>query len=225
MTDLFSPVTLAGRHIRLEPMSRDHIPALMAAGADPAIWTWLSVSAATPEGMNAFVRDALDAQVEGTAVPFAVIDQASGKVIGSTRFGAIEKAHKRAEIGWTFLNPRVQRTPVNTEQKYLMLRHAFETWGLMRVEFKTNVLNEKSRRAIARIGGVQEGIIRQHMIGHDGRVRDTVYFSILDKEWPAVKKNLEEKLARPWSTGSTGSESRWQVLDSSASVGAKKSWA
>jgi RimJ/RimL family protein N-acetyltransferase len=192
------PVTLAGRHVRLEPLLLAHLPALTEAGADPAIWQWLSVSGATPAAMGAFVQDALEAQAKGSAIPFTVFDAAGGQVIGSTRFGMIERAHRRAEIGWTFLNPRVQRTPVNTEQKYLMLRHAFEAWGLMRVEFKTNLLNEKSRRALARIGATQEGVLRQHMIGHDGRIRDTVYFSILDREWPAVKLALEQKLARPW---------------------------
>jgi RimJ/RimL family protein N-acetyltransferase len=204
------PVTLQGRHVRLEPLSLAHLPGLTAAGADPAIWQWLSVTGATPEKMKAFVQDALEAQARGIAVPFAVFEQASGEIVGSTRFGMIERAHRRAEIGWTWLNPRVQRTAINTEQKYLMLRQAFEHWGLMRVEFKTHVLNEKSRRAIARIGATQEGILRQHMIGHDGRSRDTVYFSILDREWPAVKHALEQKL---------GSESRSQVLDSAAAAG------
>ena len=207
-----APITLMGRHVRLEPMSLDHLPALIEAGADPSIWTWISVSGATPEGMKAFVTDALDAQAKGTALPFTTFDAVTGQVIGSTRFGAIERAHKRAEIGWTFLIPRVQRTAANTEQKYLMLRQAFEAWGLMRVEFKTHIRNEKSRRAIARIGGVQEGILRQHMIGHDGRVRDTVYFSILDKEWPAVKQSLEQKL---------GSESSAQAVESEGA----KTWA
>lgn len=196
--DLIRPAALGGRYVRLEPMSLDHLTALTEAGADPAIWQWLSVTGATPEAMKVFVSDALEAQARGSAVPFTVFEQASGKVVGSTRFGAIEPAHRRAEIGWTWLNRRVQRTPLNTEQKYLMLRHAFETWGLMRVEFKTHALNEKSRRAIARIGAVQEGVLRQHMIGHDGRIRDTVYFSIIDRDWPAVKLGLEQNLARPW---------------------------
>ena len=194
----FAPVTLQGRHVRLEPLALAHLPELTTAGADPAIWQWLSVTGATPATMKTFVQDALDAQAKGSAVPFAVFEQASGRIVGSTRFGAIERAHRRAEIGWTWLNPRVQRTAINTEQKYLMLRHAFETWGLMRVEFKTHALNEKSRRAIARIGATQEGVLRQHMIGHDGRIRDTVYFSVVDCEWPAVKQQLEQKLARPW---------------------------
>jgi N-acetyltransferase len=183
-----------GRHVRLEPLSLEHLPALTAAGADPAIWQWYSISAATPDGMRAFVEDGLDMRAKGTGVPFTVIERASGAIVGSTRFGAIERKHRRAEIGWTWLAPRCQRSGINTEMKYLMLRHAFEDWNLMRVEFKTDSLNDKSRSALKRIGAVEEGILRNHMVTWSGRVRHSVYYSITDGDWPAVKKRFEEQL-------------------------------
>ncbi|AXQ29012.1 N-acetyltransferase [Solimonas sp. K1W22B-7] len=189
------PVTLAGRHVRLEPLGLQHIDALAEAGTDPAIWTWYPQSAQGPERTRAWVQQALDWQANGLVLPFAQIDAASGRVIGSTRFAAIEAAHRRAEIGWTWLTPAFQRTAVNTESKYLMLRHAFETLGLIRVEFKTDSGNQASRRALARIGATEEGIFRNHMIMESGRLRHSVYFSIIDSDWPAVKAGLERKLA------------------------------
>lgn len=187
---------LAGRHVRLEPMAAVHLDALTTAGADPAIWTWYPDSAATPAGMRRFVELSLAAHAAGTALPFVQIDVASGAVIGSTRFGAFDHRHRRAEIGWTWLAPSHQRTAINTEAKYLMLRHAFETMGLMRVEFKTDALNDKSRRALQRIGATEEGIFRRHMLTESGRVRDSVYFSVVDVEWPTVRQHLERLLAR-----------------------------
>ena len=147
------PVTLTGRHLRLEPLCIEHVAALAEAGADPAIWTWYPQSAHGPERMRAWVQQALDWQASGVALPFVQVDVTSGRVIGSTRFGAIEASHRRAEIGWTWLNPAFQRSAANTESKYLMLCHAFETLGLVRVEFKTDSGNQASRRALARIGG------------------------------------------------------------------------
>ena len=194
--DPFVPVTLAGRHVRLEPLASAHLPALTAAGADPEIWKWYSVNGATPETMRVFVGDALEAQARRTAVPFTVFEQASGAIVGSTRFGAIERQHRRAEIGWTFLAARCQRTGINTEMKYLMLRHAFEAWGLQRVEFKTDALNEKSRNALKRIGAVEEGTLRSHMVTFTGRVRDSVYYSITREDWPRVKQHLERLMSR-----------------------------
>ena len=143
----FEPVVLKGRHVRLEPLARAHLPALQAAGADESLWTYYVWSFAAPDAMQRFVESALADQQQGTALPFAVVDAASGTPVGSTRFGAIDRHHRRAEIGWTWLTPSRQRGPLNTEMKYLMLRHAFETLGLLRVEFKTDVLNAKSRRA------------------------------------------------------------------------------
>lgn len=190
------PVTLTGRHVRLEPLSLAHLSALTAAGADPSIWQWYSVNGGTPETMRAFVEDGLDMQARGTGVPFTVFEQASGAIVGSTRFGAIEPKHQRAEIGWTFLAPRCQRTGINTEMKYLMLRHAFEVWALQRVEFKTDSLNDKSRNALKRIGATEEGTLRNHMITFTGRVRHSVYYSVTREDWPRVQRHLEGLMQR-----------------------------
>jgi len=195
---LVEPVTLEGRHVRLEPLTMAHHAPLCAVADDPDIWRWISPPAQTSESMRDFIETALQWQQAGTALPFATIDKASGRAIGSTRFGNIAWEHRRVEIGWTWIAPDFQRTPINTEAKYLMLRHAFEQLGCIRVELKTDALNERSRRAIRRIGAKEEGTFRSHMIVTGGRVRDTVYFSIIAAEWPAVKAGLEEKLARPW---------------------------
>ena len=201
----FQTVELAGRLVRLEPMSLAHLPALTAAGADPEIWKWFSINGATPETMRAFVADALEAQSRGTAVPFTVVELATGEIVGSTRFANIERKHRRAEIGWTFLVPRRQRSGINTEMKYLMLRHAFEAWNLMRVEFKTDTFNEKSRNALKRIGAVEEGTLRNHMVTFTGRIRHTVSFSITDGEWPGVKQHLERLMCHPEARRAEGS--------------------
>jgi RimJ/RimL family protein N-acetyltransferase len=202
---LVEPVTLEGRHVRLEPLALEHLAGLCAVGLDEAIFRWFPVPAHTPEKMRAFIETALEGRRAGHALPFATIDRASGRPVGSTRYGNIEPAHRRVEIGWTWLAPAWQRTPLNTEAKYLMLRHAFETLGCIRVELKTDALNERSRAAILRLGAKEEGILRQHIITSTGRLRDTVYYSILDSEWPSVKSGLEEKLARGWDRrGSAG---------------------
>lgn len=187
---------LEGRHVRLVPLSLEQLPQLAAAGADESLWRWYSIHAGTPDGMRAFVQDALTAQERGTAVPFAVVEAATGAIVGSTRFGAIEQAHRRAEIGWTWLQPRCQRSGINTEMKYLMLRHAFEAWGLMRVEFKTDSLNDKSRNALRRIGATEEGVLRNHMVTWSGRIRHSVYYSVTDGDWPAVKARLEAMMRK-----------------------------
>lgn len=197
----FRPVTLEGRWVRLEPLEPRHLEALAAAGADESLWQYYARSFARPGTMAAFLDDAFDQQRAGTALPFAVVERARGEPIGSTRFGNIDRTHRRAEIGWTWYAPRWQRTPVNTECKYLLLRHAFEMLGLLRVEFKTDALNQKSRSALERIGATFEGIFRKHMVMHTGRLRDSAYYSIVDDEWPRVKRDLDQKLARPWSGG------------------------
>jgi len=192
------PITLDGTFVRLEPLSMAHHAALCEVGLEPGIWRWTTTAVRTPGDMRAYLEAALRAQVEGAALPFATIEKSSGRVVGSTRFGNIDRPNRRAEIGWTWIGLAWQRTPVNTEAKYLMLRHAFEAWGCIRVELKTDALNQRSRAAILRIGAKQEGILRHHMIVHDGRLRDSVYFGILDAEWPEVKAMLEAKLARPY---------------------------
>ncbi len=176
-----------------------HHAQLCEAGLEPDIWRWTTSVAQTPEDVRTYIETALKWQAEGHALPFATIEKSSGRAAGSTRFGNIDRANRRVEIGWTWLGLAWQRTPVNTEAKYLMLRHAFETWGCLRVELKTDALNERSRAAILRLGAQEEGVFRKHMIVTGGRVRDTVYYSIVDDEWPAVKARLEEKLARPFS--------------------------
>jgi len=191
------PVTLEGRHVRLEPLSLAHHDRLCAVGLDAELWRWGLSTLATPADMRAYIETALAWQAQGTAVPFAIVARATGQVVGSTRYANIERADRRLEIGWTWLARAAQRTPANTEAKYLLLRHAFEVLGCIRVEFKTDVLNEPSRAALLRIGAKQEGILRSHMVTASGRIRDSMYFSIVAGEWPAVKAGLEQKLARP----------------------------
>jgi RimJ/RimL family protein N-acetyltransferase len=145
--------------------------------------------------MHDYVLRALDAQRQGMSLPFVIIHQPSGQIIGSTRYGNIDLHHRRLEIGWTWLTSAYQRTRANTECKFLLLCHAFETLKVNRVELRTDVLNEKSRKAIARIGATAEGIARRHIVTDSGRVRDTIYFSIISSEWPAAKARLQGMLA------------------------------
>jgi len=187
------PVTLAGQRVRLEPLSAAHIAPLVKVGLDPDLRRW-TVIAATADEMRRYIETALAEQSVKKSLPFATIDTASGTVAGSTRFCYIEPEHRRLEIGFTWIAKPWQRTAMNTEAKYLMLRHAFEVLGCIRVEFITDVLNERSRAALLRIGAKQEGILRHHMVMSSGRIRDTVCFSIIDSEWPAVKRMLEERL-------------------------------
>ena len=189
-----SPVALTGARVVLEPLTLDHVEALCAIGFDPEIWRYTTTRVLDREEMRRYVETGLQWQREGTAVPFATVDRASGRVVGTTRFANIAKEHRRAEIGWTWIAREFQRTHVNTEAKYLMLCHAFEQWRCLRIELKTNLLNARSRAAILRLGAMEEGTFRKHMINLDGSVRDTVYFSIIDDEWPGVKARLEEKL-------------------------------
>ena len=188
------PVTLEGEFVLLEPLRVDHIPALCEAGIELSLWQLTTVNITDEESMTAYVQAALEDQRKGVALPFVTREKKSDTIIGSTRFGNIETANRKAEIGWTWINPHWQRTFVNTEAKLLMLTHAFEVWKCIRVELKTDVLNEKSRNAILRIGAKQEGILRHHMITDNGRFRDSVIFSIIDTEWDSVKENLIAKL-------------------------------
>jgi len=190
------PVPLEGRHVRLEPLDDVHFEGLCAVAFDEALWRLQMSPMRDREDLRQYVALARADQLRGSALPFATIDRASGRVIGSTRFGNIERTHRRAEIGWTWIARPWQRTAANTEAKLLMLTHAFEAWGCLRVELKTDVLNEQSRRAMLRIGAREEGVLRSHMQAWNGRRRDTVYFSILDHEWPEVKAGLGARLAR-----------------------------
>jgi RimJ/RimL family protein N-acetyltransferase len=189
------PVTLAGKHVRLEPLSLAHHPALCEIGLDPELWRWTVAQILTPDQMRAYMETALQWQADGTAIPFTTVDLASGRVVGSTRFMTIDRPNRHVEIGSTWIAAPWQRTAVNTEAKYLMLRHAFEQWGCIRVELKTDSLNQKSRNAIARLGAKEEGIHRNHMICWGGRIRHSAWYSITSEEWPAVKAGLEAKLS------------------------------
>jgi RimJ/RimL family protein N-acetyltransferase len=191
-----TPVTLRGRTIRLEPLAMEHLDGLCAVGLEPSLWALTQSQIASREDMRTYVEEALAEQRAGVALPFATIEQATGTVVGSTRFGSVSHEHRRIEIGWTWIAPAWQRTGANTEAKYLMLRHAFETMGARRVELKTSALNSRSQDAMRRIGAIEEGTLRQHMIRPDGGSRDSVFFSILDSEWPVVKLRLEKMLTR-----------------------------
>ncbi|MBI4473532.1 MAG: GNAT family N-acetyltransferase [Acidobacteria bacterium] len=188
------PGTLEGRYVRLEPLKLAHVPGLAEVGLDPELWRWTTTELRTVEDMRTYVESALELQAQRKACPFATVERVSGRVIGSTRFANIAMEDRHVEIGWTWVTRPWQRTAINTEAKYLMLRHAFETWKCIRVELKTDALNVRSRAAILRIGAKEEGIFRNHMITRTGRIRDTVYFSIIDSEWPGVKQRLEGKL-------------------------------
>jgi N-acetyltransferase len=189
--------TLEGVHVRLEPLTDSHVQPLAEVAFDPELWRWTMSRIHTIEDLAGYVHSALQEQRAGVALPFATVERSSGRVVGSTRFGNIDRPNRRVEIGWTWIARPWQRTALNTEAKYLMLRWAFEKLGCIRVELKTDALNDRSRRAIARLGAVEEGVLRSHMITAAGRVRDTVYFSIIESEWPNVRASLERKLTRP----------------------------
>jgi len=190
------PVTLEGRLVRLEPLSLEHVPGLADVGLDPAIWQWTIARPTTEADLRAWVEAALAGRDAGHELPFATIDQATGRPIGSSRFMNVVLEHRRVEIGWTWLAPAWQRTGANREAKLLMLGHAFDTLGCRRVEFKTDSLNEPSRNALLAIGAAFEGIFRNHMVMPGGRMRHSAWYSVIDEEWPAVRAGLERSLAR-----------------------------
>ena len=177
-------------------MTLDHHAPLTEIGLDPEIWRLTVVSIGTSEEMRANIESALELQRGGTSLPFVTVERSTGRVVGSTRFGNYDPANRRIEIGWTWLARPWQRTAVNTEAKYLMLTHAFEKLHCVRVELKTDVLNSPSRKAMLRIGATEEGVLRKHTLMWTGRYRDSIYYSILDEEWPQVKDQLEKMLAR-----------------------------
>jgi len=190
------PLTLTGRFVRLEPLSLDHVPGLTLAGNHESIWRYMLYgNLYNEETMRHWVLDILSRQSRGTDLPFAVIHLATGRPIGATRYMEIRPKDRGLEIGGTWYAPDFQRTAVNAECKYLLLRHAFEEWGCVRVQFKTDLRNERSQHAIERLGALREGVLRNHMITPDGFLRSSVYYSILDAEWPAVKARLEQRLA------------------------------
>jgi len=187
------PVTLEGQVVRLEPLSLAHVPALLPHAQDEDIWRYLPYGLLnTEERLSAHIEGLLRNQAEGGELPFAVIFRESGQAVGMTRYMEIRRPHRGLEIGGTWYGVAYQRTAVNTECKFLLLKHAFETLGCIRVQLKTDARNLRSQRAIERIGAVREGLLRQHIIMPDGYLRDTIYYSILDSEWPQVKQ------ARGW---------------------------
>ncbi len=190
------PTVLEGEFVRLEPMTLDHLDGLTSVGLDPEIWRFTLVLIRTRDDMRAYMESALTLQQDGTTLPFVTIERSSGQIVGSTRFGNYDPANHRIEIGWTWIAPPWQRTAINTEAKYLMLSHAFEKLHCVRVELKTDVLHGPSRKAMLRIGAKEEGIFRKHLLVWDGRYRDSIYYSILDEEWPEVKQQLEKMLTR-----------------------------
>lgn len=194
--DITVPVTLEGSVVRLEPIRRGHAELFWDVAKNDLedIFRWIPYSMKTREDFEKLIEKAFTEQERGESVVFATVERSSGQAIGSTRFMNIDRANRRVEIGSTWISPAWQRTAVNTEAKYLMLRHAFEVWGCMRVELKTDALNQKSRHAILRIGAKEEGTLRRHTATWTGRVRDTVYFSILDSEWAGVKAKLETRM-------------------------------
>ena len=191
-----SPVILEGQQVRLEPLSQAHEESLIAAAVDGELWNSTVTIVPSRATMAAYIASALDAQTQGRELPFVIIRKSSGQVVGSTRFYRIERDHRRVEIGYTWLAASAQRTGVNTEAKLLLLTHAFERLRCVRVEFVTDVLNQQSRTAILRLGAKQEGVLRNHMVMPNGRLRDSVCFSIIEAEWPEVKAGLEAKLAQ-----------------------------
>lgn len=190
------PVVLEGEFVRLEPLSMEHCDALCAVGLDESLWTFGLTALRTKDDVRRYIESALDHRRRGICLPFATIEKQSGTVAGSTRFGAIDVENRRVEIGWTWWGKHWQRTGLNSEAKFLMLVHAFEAWKCIRVEFKTDVLNVRSRNAILRIGATEEGILRKHAVTSTGRIRDTVYFSIIDDEWVQVKNHFRTHLLR-----------------------------
>jgi N-acetyltransferase len=202
LLNIVAPVTLEGSVVRLEPVRREHAELFWEVAKNHLedIFRWIPYSMKAPEDFQRLIDKAFDEQEREESVVFATVDRSSTRVIGSTRFMNIDRINRRVEIGSTWIAPAWQRTAVNTEAKYLMLRHAFEVWKCMRVELKTDALNQKSRNAILRIGAKEEGTLRRHLVTWTGRVRDTVYFSILDDEWPEVKARLAARISVPQST-------------------------
>lgn len=189
-----TPIIMEGERVKLLPLDESHIDGLFAAGTDPRIWEVSMKPILSRSDAERFVGQALDEQDQGNGLPFAVWDHQLQAIVGSTRLFDISAAHRQLEIGHTWYQPSVWRSRVNTECKYLLLRHCFETLGTIRVQLKTDLRNTRSQAAISRLGAVREGVLRQHRILHDGYIRDTVMFSITDQEWPSVKARLEQYL-------------------------------
>lgn len=193
---VISPFSLEGTHVRLEPLRPEHAAMLWEIAKDHLadLFQWIPYRLESVEHFKEFNRQVLEEQKRGVSIPFASYERESEQIVGTTRFMNMDLANRKVEIGSTWIAPRWQRTVINTESKYLMLCHAFEVWNCVRVELKTDALNQRSRQAILRLGAKEEGTLRKHMLTWNGRQRDSAYFSILDTEWPQVKVGLEAKL-------------------------------
>ena len=189
------PVVLEGAVVRLTPLSFAHFDEMAEILLDPDLWQWTISRVTTREELHDYMTDAIRGWERGHSLPFATIERATGRIVGTTRFGAWVPEHRRIEIGWTTVARPWQRTAINTEAKLLMMAHAFETLGCTRVELKTDALNERSRAAILRLGAKEEGLLRQHAVTATGRLRDTVYFSVIASEWTDVKARLQRLVA------------------------------
>lgn len=189
-----TPVELVGQRVKIRPMEEYDVQELFDTGSSSDIWAYMPIDVQSLDDMKHLVDGALQARERGTEFPFVIVDQESGKIVGSTRFLDISIANRNLEIGWTWLSPTVWRTQINTECKYLLLKYCFETLGTIRVQLKTDGRNVRSQRAIERLGAVKEGVLRRHRIVYDGYVRDSVYYSVLDQEWNFVKTRLESML-------------------------------
>ena len=196
MSEPLVPITLEGQTVRLEPLSEDHTDALSKVAYNEPLWLYTMMRVSSRSELDAYVRGALSMAATGTALPFVTVLRSANRVIGSTRFANYDRENRRIEIGWTWVAPQYQRTGANVEAKLLMMTHAFEQLGCNRVEFKTDVLNSKSRNALLGIGATEEGVLRQHVWLWSGRWRDSIYYSVLASEWPSVKEKL-------WLKGST----------------------
>ena len=197
MARFIEPVTLRGECVTIEPLAAGHVDALREAATDGELWRLWFTSVPPPDRVDAYVSTALHLRDTAHEMPFVVRETGSGAIVGSTRYMNVVPEHRRVEIGTTWYAKRVQRTAVNTECKLLLLTHAFEALKCIAVEFRTSWFNLASRAAIARLGAKQDGVLRNHQITPDGVYRDTVVFSILEGEWPAVKRNLRYLLERP----------------------------
>lgn len=191
---MIEPITLAGRHVRLEPLSLTDQQALVTAASDGELWTLPYTVVPSQETIVEYISNTLQEQERGSEQPFVIIDVQGKRIVGSTRYTRIDTANRQLEIGYTWLAKSAQRTAINTEAKYLLLKNAFEDQRCIRVEFMTDILNERSRAAILRLGAKEEGVLRNHMIMPNGRYRDSVCFSIIESEWPVVKERLNDRL-------------------------------
>ncbi len=196
MTDWLQPLVLETELALLRPLQVEDGPALVTAASDGRLWELWYTQVPDANSVASYVADALQEQQLGRALPFAIIERASGQVVGTTRYCHADAANRRLEIGYTWYASRCQRTALNTQCKLALLQHAFETLGCIAVEFRTHWHNQQSRAAIARLGAKQDGVLRSHRLEPDGARRDTVVFSILDSEWPSVRKSLRHRLAR-----------------------------